>query len=194
MIKRLRLSFPASDQRARWPVVFSYPAGQRLANGAISTNGARLLLAAAALLLGVAVYALDRPAGQLTLISASLVELPGTALSFGRLGHNLPTFVHALAFGLLTAAVLDVRSKVGALTVCLVWGVVDAAFELGQAGTWAANWVEALPGLGTLPATQALQRYFAVGTYDVGDLVSIALGSLAALSVIIATNKEPSHE
>lgn len=194
MIKRLRRPFPASDQRARWPVVIKYAAGQRLANSAITTNGARLLLAAAALLLGVAVYALDRPAGQLTLLSASLVELPGTALSFGRLGHNLPTFAHALAFALLTAAVLDVRSKASALAVCLVWGVVDAAFELGQAGSWAAQLVEALPGLEMLPAAQALQRYFAAGTYDPGDLLSIALGSLAALSVILATSKEPSHE
>ena len=50
---------------------------------------------------------------------------------FGIVGHSLPTFAHVFAFSLLTAALLTGERKT-AITVCLGWFVVEAAFEVGQ--------------------------------------------------------------
>jgi len=136
----------------------------------------------AALSLGLLVYLADRDPSRAWLV-------PGfAALSgrhwFGAAGQWLPSLLHPLAFGLLTAAALPARSAArnGA---CLAWGAVNIVFELGQLPRAAAALAQALQDCcGAAPWTLPLSNYFLRGTFDVGDIAAAALGTLLAIGVL----------
>jgi general stress protein CsbA len=101
------------------------------------------------------------------------------------LGNSLPTFVHVLAFILMTAAFTASRKK-GYVAVCLAWFVVDALFELGQG--FGDIITPAIPGwFSHYPFLENTRNYFLRGSFDYLDLVSIALGSLAAYMLLNIT-------
>lgn len=134
--------------------------------------------ASLALALGAVVYLTDRDASRAMLIPATAAFAGGKV--FGVLGQWLPSFVHAFAFSLFTAAVLAPRSapRYGA---CLAWGAINVAFEVGQHPLVSASLADALQGpLGAMPMAQALARYFVQGTFDRGDIVAALSGALAA--------------
>lgn len=148
----------------------------------------QLVLGLAVLLLGTLVYLVDRPAGHVFFPSAfSLCKAP--LCLFGRLGQSLPTFAHVLAFSLFTAVLLGGgRSK--ALAICLGWMVINAAFELGQHPAVAPGVVSLIPvWFQQVPILEEADRYFLHGTFDHGDMLSIALGALAAYVVIQRTSR-----
>lgn len=142
-------------------------------------------LALAALLLGLAVYVTDRPAGHAALIPAlpALSALAG-GLSFGAAGGWLPSFVHPFAFALLTAS-LRAPARQPAFGACFGWWGVNLAFEGLQhpaaAAALAAGAVE--PGIAGR-ALAALAAYAAAGTFDALDLAAVTLGALAAAFVL----------
>jgi hypothetical protein len=74
-------------------------------------------------------YLTDRAASSALLIPAISVLAGGHV--FGVLGQWLPSFVHPLAFSLFTAAALPAAARPRYL-VCVVWFIVNAAFESGQ--------------------------------------------------------------
>jgi hypothetical protein len=135
-------------------------------------------LASAALTAGTLVYLIDRAPGHALLIPR-LAIASGTLL-FGPMGAWLPSFVHPLAFALLTAAVLPAASpwRYGG---CAAWGAVNAAFELGQHAALKATWL-ALTERGVVPVPVA--RYFIHGTFDVADLVAAVVGAFAAAACL----------
>lgn len=144
-----------------------------------------VLLAFASLCAGSAVYLFDR-GGDALLVSGTLAAMLPDRQLFGGLSGSLPTFAHAFAFALLTAAALGLRAR-RAMPVCLAWAVIDALFELGQLdaaqGTVGATIPDWFANVWLLDRTRA---YFALGTFDIADLCSIVLGAAAAYLLIRA--------
>lgn len=134
------------------------------------------------LALGILVYLADRQPGHALLLPAWPRLADGAW--FGSAGAWLPSFVHPLAFSLLTVAALGPSRRLR-LGVCAAWGTVDAAFELGQLPKVAA-WVDEALNASGLP--KALSRpvvdYFLHGRFDAADLAALALGSLAAAAIL----------
>ncbi len=149
---------------------------------------AQLVLGLAVLLLGTLVYLVDRPPEQAFLPSAfSLFDV--TSCVFGRLGGSLPTFAHVFAFSLLTEPLLG-GGKRTAIATCLGWTAMEAAFELGQHPALAPGLVKLVPSwFEQIPVLEKTGRYFLRGTFDAGDMLSIALGGLAAYVVIRRTQR-----
>jgi hypothetical protein len=138
----------------------------------------QLALGIFALTLGLVVYLTDRDPAH-----AMLIPTVGTLSSrhpFGAVGGWLPTFVHALAFSLFSAAVLPPAPR-PAYWACALWGGVDVAFEFGQHPLASAPLAETLQAaFGSLQPAHWLANYFVRGTFDVGDLAAAVSGSLAA--------------
>ena len=135
------------------------------------------------LLLGILVYIIDRPPEQVPVLSDLNPSHHMPAL-FGSVGHSLPTFAHVFAFCLLTVVLLG-NSKQHAAVVCLAWFCVDSAFELGQTEQ-AAGWLQPFipQWFDYVPILDQTGSYFVYGTFDVFDLISIALGAVTAYFVI----------
>ena len=135
------------------------------------------------LLLGTLVYILDRPPEQVPVLSDLSLSHQIPAV-FGSVGHSLPTFAHVFAFCLLTALLLG-NAKRHAAAVCLAWFGLDSAFELGQTEQ-AADWLQSFipQWFDYLPILDQTSSYFVNGTFDVFDLVSIALGAVTAYLMI----------
>lgn len=129
-----------------------------------------LVIAATALLAGVAYYWLTRPTESALFLSLLPGFIPDQSSSFipTWLGW-LPTFFHVFAFSLLTYLALGRRHL---LFACLLWSVINALFELGQA----------LPAdvLAVMPDLFNLRTYFNRGVFDPLDLVACAMGAWAA--------------
>jgi hypothetical protein len=143
---------------------------------------AQLALGIGLLLLGTAVYLIDRPPGVFVPNALSLFERPEDV--FGVLGRSLPSFAHVLAFSLFSAVIVG-GGRQAAVTICLSWLLLEAGFELGQHATVAPvltgllpTWFEHIPILATTP------DYFIYGSFDARDLWASALGALTAYLLI----------
>lgn len=142
---------------------------------------------------GVLVYFAARPAGSTHLFPATWGLYPLLAGATGWAG-SLPTFLHALALPLLTAAIVQPATRRAAAWICVLWLAADAAFELGQQPRVAAHLaavIDYLLGAGWLG--ERLSRYFLLGTFDPWDLLSIMTGAAVAF-VWIMHSKETSHD
>jgi len=120
-----------------------------------------------ALSAGVLVYLTDRHGTR-------------TGPVFGSIGQWLPSGVHALAFSLFTAAALG-RGAARRRGACAAWCTINLAFEVGQHAAFKPHWAAALhAAAGDWPVAGPVLRYLLAGTFDVGDLLAIVLGALAA--------------
>jgi hypothetical protein len=138
--------------------------------------------------LGALVYLLDRTAGSFFWGNVSLHARIGFRI--GVLGHWIPTFAHVIAWSLITAGVLRVRSVKGLTAVCLLWLGINAGFEVGQ--KFAVSICRSLPH-GSLagPVTDLMRGYFLNGTYDTGDLWAAGLGAgLALIWLMFGTGRK----
>lgn len=142
------------------------------------------ILGLAVLLLGTAVYVLDRPWEQTIFVPAGLSQFNLTPAAFGLVGQSLPTFAHVFAFSLLTAALVSGERR-AAIVICSGWFVVDAGFEFGQYPTIAAELLQVIPTwFEKLPGVRWTDDFFRHGTFDHLDLLSIALGAATAYTTI----------
>ncbi len=147
---------------------------------------ARLLTAAGlALAAGTLVYLTDR-VGARSLLLPTVAALADRQW-FGVLGGWLPSFFHPFAFSLLTAAVLPPTSAPRYL-VCVGWGLVNLLFEVGQHPRLSGPLAAVLP--------TDIGNYFVRGTFDIGDLMAIGLGSLTAAVFLrlVQPSLETRHE
>ncbi len=143
------------------------------------------LLAAATvlLLLGAAVYVLDRPAATAALLPATWVHHVAGVSWFGSVGDWLPSLVHAFAFSIFTTLVLPPSPR-RATWACGSWAVVDSLAELGQHAAVSPLLAKTL--LGLQPATAdnsflaTLARYFSQGSFDPRDLAAGLVGAALA--------------
>ena len=104
---------------------------------------------------------------------------------FVALGNSLPTFTHVLAFTLMTASFIASQKK-GYAIVCLIWFAIDILFELGQGLD--NMMIQIIPDwFSDFLFLENTRNYFLHGRFDYFDLLSIALGSLAAYFILIKT-------
>jgi hypothetical protein len=150
-------------------------------------SGVVLLAGVAALALGASVYLLDR-----NLAHVMLWPQPGWAIQaqvFGSAGHWLPSLLHPLGFGLLSATLFSRQGGPGPYLVCLGWGVVNIVFEVGQHAAFSArlaDWAMSLGG-GTAPG-KALAAFFLDGHYDAQDIAAAIAGTLLAIGLLRQLN------
>jgi PKD repeat protein len=144
-----------------------------------------MLLAAAALVVGVLVYLLDRSPGSAYFLPASFSLADGRTRWFGDVGGYLPDFLHVYALSLLTAAVLGATPR-AALAAALSWWTIDSLFELGQHPLISLHISATVPAwFDGIPFLENTAAYFTRGTFDQWDLVAIALGALAAYGILV---------
>jgi hypothetical protein len=164
------------------------------ARDAVATHGrvaTLVALAAAALLLGTAVYVLDRGPGSIRVWPASWTGLGVPGAAFGAIGAWLPSFAHAFAFAVPTALLLAPRRHAIAAG-CTTWAAIGTAFELGQHPWLAAPLADAQRGsLAALPGASPLAAYFARGTFDPADLVATVAGAAAAAVLLVVVAHRP---
>lgn len=168
--------------------------GQRLGKFVIDQADLRKLAPAAvagclALATGLLVYLVDRDLSRSVLIpaAAALAHPP----IFGVLGQWLPSFVHPFAFSLFTSAALA-PSRAPRYLVCIAWGAVNVAFELGQHPLASTRLAELLhAGFGHRPVVDALANYFVHGTFDPWDIMAAILGVVAAAMFLRLTHAIP---
>jgi hypothetical protein len=153
-------------------------------------NRLQIFIGIAGLILGSLVYLIDRPPEHTYFVSFSKIKIslfntiPNV---FGVIGNSLPDFLHVFSFTLITAGLLSCRRR-GYLIICMSWFFVDAAFELCQRFNALPlriipDWFEGIPFL------ENTKNYFQRGTFDMVDLVAIAVGTAAAYFVILITSK-----
>lgn len=152
------------------------PAGQR------RPEVGMLLLATLLLAVGVLVYVLDR-GGTVYFLSAWTAALAESHV-FGPLGNHLPTFLHTLAFILITAAVLRPWPRL-LPAICAAWFVIECLFEIGQSAPFDARLAAAVPAwFEKIPVLEITTDYFIRGTYDPLDILSIGLGAVIAYPLV----------
>jgi len=139
-----------------------------------------LIIAISALFVGALVYVYDRQPEFVYFLPAWLSFENQTVSFFGKIGNYLPTFIHVYAFILLTV-VVTVPTATKLIPVCLAWFSLDSLFEFAQLNPiaqWIGNhipiWFDGIPFV------ENTKNYFLMGTFDVFDLISIIVGTLAA--------------
>lgn len=143
-----------------------------------------------ALLLGASVYVLDRPVYEVYFLHETFAFSGETPLTFGPVGDHLPTFLHVMAFGLITSGFLASERR-GAFAACMAWLLVNVVFELGQHGAinsvisgWLPSW------FANVPVLEVTAEYFSRGTFDWLDLLSMGLGALLAYRLCLILQKK----
>jgi hypothetical protein len=152
--------------------------------------GEILAIAIGALGIGVLVYVLDRQPEFTYFLPDWLSPESQINGLFGSIGYYLPTFIHVYAFILLTV-VVAVPSITKLIPVCLAWFTLDSLFEVAQLNT-IAQWIgsHTPTWFNGIPFLENTADYFLMGTFDVIDLLSIAIGTLAAyLTVNLITRR-----
>lgn len=145
------------------------------------------LIAIIALFLGLQVYLYDRQPEHVYLLFHNFSLAHGHYSLFGVLGNCLPSFVHVYAFILFAAAVAGSPSA-RLLRICTVWFVVASLFEVAQHPTISPIIAAAVPAwFMRVPILDNTAAYFLNGTFDPLDLLSIALGTIAAYFTVVLT-------
>ena len=140
---------------------------------------ARLVaIGASFLFAGLALYVAARPTSVFGPLAPDWHLSIPRAHALRTLLGSAPTFVHVVAFSLITAAVVRLTTR-RALLVCATWAVIEIAFELLQ-----------LPVLGSrllshaaLPSVPLVRNYIA-GTFDPADIIAAVLGAAFAAYVL----------
>jgi len=154
------------------------------------------VMAVVAMILGIVVYLLDRQAQSVYFMSDWMALGDGQNSVFGLLGQHIPTFVHVYTFILLTMALVvpeECYSKY-LLPVCIGWFALDSLFEIAQLDFIAQRIASWVPGwFANVPFLENTASYFVNSIFDVLDLLSIGLGTLAAYVTIQIILKRSTH-
>jgi len=157
------------------------------ADSVLNCNRFQIVIGVLAILVGSAIYLTQRSPDQ-TYVFILLPKwfsgyraLPRLPIA---LSGSLPTFMHALSFSIITGSLFRPRTSTYA-GVCILWFLIELAFELGQGpGRWIAysmpTWMDGL---------SVIREYFIFGTFDLLDILSAFLGSIAAFLLLILTRR-----
>jgi hypothetical protein len=111
--------------------------------------------------------------------STDAQRLPVIAIALG----SLPTFLHVLAFSMLTGALGESASS--RIRSCTAWAGVNALFEVAQHATVARLLAEKLDlWCGEYFVCARTGQYFLRGTFDIADIAAGALGGLLAYTIL----------
>jgi hypothetical protein len=147
-----------------------------------------IMIGALALSIGCLVYLVDRDPLQTYFIYSTGVNislhnfLPDI---FGSLSNFLPSFLHVFAFALITAGLVSCGKR-GWFIICSGWFLINSAFEFGQKfSAWTSKHI---PGsFESIPILENTKGFFLQGTFDVHDLIAMAIGAVAAYVVLSFT-------
>ncbi|MGE5240659.1 MAG: Ig-like domain-containing protein [Bacteroidota bacterium] len=146
-----------------------------------------VLISTVALFFGLLVYLCDRQPEHVYFLSHGLVPAHGPHPLFGVVGNFLPTFVHVYVFILLTAAVAG-STRARLIRICAAWFVIASVFEVAQHPEISSIIAAVVPAwFARIPVLDNTAAYFRDGTFDVLDLLSIALGTVAAYLTVMLT-------
>lgn len=100
---------------------------------------------------------------------------------------SLPSFIHTVAFSLLTSAIIE-GTRTNDFLVCISWFLAECIFE-------ALPLFKQYIPLSILLTndnivTYGLNTYLTYGTYDHHDICAIALGAIVSGYIMIRTQKE----
>ena len=160
-------------------------------------NGIWILAGVTALLLGTLVYLVDRPPDQTYFVNKSIVSislyniLPNL---YGIIGNSLPSFAHVFSFILITAGLIASKKRTF-IIICLFWFSIDSVFEVGQ--RFGDLFIQFVPEwFASIPFLENTTDYFVRGTFSVGDMVAITIGTVTAyfLLVITTEGRKPGNE
>ena len=141
-----------------------------------------IVTAVSALLLGTAVYLLDRDwADSLFMESFTDYQWSRSGM-FGTLGGFMPSLLHAYAIPVLIMVALSPWPWTRPW-VCLLWFIMASFFEWLQSDSAGALFFFADRPSGDIPLLTYLERYSVQGQFDYIDLVSTGVGCLTALAV-----------
>ena len=132
------------------------------------------LLAIASLLLGLYLYFFERN-GFLVFEGIAGNKVLNI---FGNFGYNLPSFLHAFSFSLLSVIILGAKRK-WILFSCIFWFLLELLFELGQMPFFS----DKIISLG-VNKYSLIGRYFSFGTFDILDLLASLLGVLLTVFIL----------
>lgn len=144
-----------------------------------------IFTAVAALLLGTAVYFLDRDWANSMLLAPFIGYQWPRSTVFGAFGGFLPALLHAYAISVLIIVALWPWPRTSPW-VCLLWLAIASTLEWLQSGAGDA-WFFAgdrLPD--NMPLLAHLESYAVQGQFDNIDLLATGVGCLTALAVTIA--------
>ena len=154
-------------------------------------NQRQIVIGALVLLAGVLAYVASRAPDTVYFIGF----LPVWPNAYGSVSgfptmfrNNFPTFAHTLALSTITGS-LCVPARRSYTVASLSWLAIEVLFELGQ-GPWRSLVVFVLAdrsddGL----ITSIVRTYFALGTFDVGDIAAACLGSAAGFAILMLTRE-----
>lgn len=135
-----------------------------------------------ALLLGTAVYILDRDWTTTLLLAPVASFQPETNNVFGELGHVLPSFLHAYAFSLLIILALG-RTRHARRIGAVGWFMCAAVLEVLQADLFRPLFIDSTTHSAAQTMTNSFQAYFVNGHFDPSDIAATALGCIAAFVI-----------
>ena len=150
-----------------------------------------IFTAVAALLLGTAVYLLDRDWADTLLLSPFIAYQGSTSTVFGALGGYLPSLLHAYAIPVLIIVALRPWPWTR-LWVCLLWFTIASTLEWMQSDTAETLFNAADRLQGNMPFLRYLKSYAVQGQFDYIDLLATGVGCLTALavSIVMAPHKQ----
>lgn len=154
----------------------------------------QVAVAIGVLAIGILVYLLDREPGSVYFIPDWISLANSLSPISGQIGHHLPTFVHVYVFILLTTATL-IRPLVRLTAICFIWFAIDSLFEIAQIAT-IAQWIAGIvpAWFAGMPFLENTASYFLAGTFDILDLVSIAVGTIVAYLTIVINSGGVHHQ
>ena len=139
----------------------------------------QIIAAFVALSLGLMIYLLSRDPQQVYFLSY-IKALQNGSKKPGILSDFLPSLLHTYAFVLLTVAVLSASLAQTRLT-CIFWFFLEGMFEIGQHKAIADHLSEYL---GSIHFPEVSAEYFLNGTFDLLDIVAIAIGACMAYATV----------
>ncbi|MDM8558873.1 hypothetical protein [Candidatus Parabeggiatoa sp. HSG14] len=147
----------------------------------------KVILGISFLFLGILVYLVDRESVYF------LEKLYITSYDynvFGDLGNHLPTFIHTFSFCLITAGILSCQKQCYPI-IAISWFLFNTFLEWLQKSdavvTVIPDWFEKIPFL------ENTKSYFLRGTFDILDILSIAIGAILGFLVLLAIDKFAVH-
>jgi DNA-binding beta-propeller fold protein YncE len=150
-----------------------------------------VIIAAVALFVGLLVYLLDRQPAHTYFLSHALTPAYAPYALFGVAGNYLPAFLHVYAFMLLTVAIAG-SSNARLIRIGAAWFVIASLFEFGQHPAVSPLFTASLPTwFAHIPVLDNTAAYFLKGSFDLLDLLAIALGTATAcITVLLTRNGE----
>jgi hypothetical protein len=144
-----------------------------------------IFTAVSAMLLGTAVYLLDRDWANTMLLQPFMAyQWPKVAV-FGALGGFLPALLHAYAIPVLIIVALRPWPWTRPW-VCMLWFTIASTLEWLQSDAASALFFAADRHPDNLPLLMYLKSYALQGRFDYFDLFATGVGCLTALAVTIA--------